>query len=77
MSEEKVITPFEIGVCVAMTLVGKALAMSPDLDVEQLKKDANKLMDSMPDEPKWAGGTERIHQAATKSLLDGLDKVKR
>lgn len=77
MSEEKVITPFELGVLSAMRLVGKAIAMNPNLDVEQLKKDAQSVMNAMPREPKWAGDSPAIHQAAIENLLKGVDLVKR
>lgn len=75
MSEEKVITPFEIGVLAALTLVGKAVAMNPGLDVDQLKIDAKSVMDLLPREPKWAGDSPSIHQSAIESLLAGIEKV--
>ncbi len=77
MSEEKVITPFEIGVLAAMQLVGKAIAMNPHLDVEDLKASAERVMAAMPSEPKWVGNSPTIHQAAIKNLLTGIDLVKR
>lgn len=77
MSEEKVITPFELGVLAALQLVGKAIAMNPHLDVEDLKASADRVMALMPSEPKWAGGSSTIHQAAIKNLLTGVDLVKR
>ncbi|WP_349573089.1 hypothetical protein [Azotobacter salinestris] len=76
MSDEKAITPFEVGVCSAMTLIGKALAMSPHVDVEGLKADATRAIAAMPEEPKWQGGLGQ-HQAALASLLQGLELVKR
>ncbi|QGA51088.1 hypothetical protein [Pseudomonas brassicacearum] len=76
MSDEKVITPFELGVCVAMQLVGKAIAMNPHLDIEELKRDAAAVMETMPSEPKWVGGPG-VHQAAIENLLVGIGKVKR
>lgn len=77
MSDEEVITPFEISVLAALTVIGKAIAMNPHLDVEGLKKDAEAVMSAMPDTPKWKGGDKRIHQAALESLLAGMEKVKR
>lgn len=77
MSEEKTITPFETGVCAAMMLIGKAIAMNPHLNIDELKKDAQTLMESMPSEPKWVGGKTGIHQAAISNLLSGIEKVKR
>lgn len=77
MSEEKVITPFELGVLAAMQLVGKVIAMNPQLDVEQLKQDAHRVMNALPSEPKWAGDSPAIHQAAIQNLLTGVDLVKR
>ena len=76
MSEEKVITPFESGVCAAMMLLGKAIAMNPHLNLEDLRKDAQAIMDSMPSDPKWVGGSG-VHQTAIKSLLAGTEKVSR
>lgn len=77
MSEEKIITPFELGVLAAMQLVGKAIAMNPHLNIDDLKKDAQALMESMPNEPQWVGGKSGIHQAAISNLLSGIEKVKR
>jgi hypothetical protein len=76
MKEESVITPFEIGVCSALMLLGKAAALNPHLDVEEFKKDAQALMDALPSEPTWPGG-KRVHQAAIESVLDGFEKVSR
>ncbi|MFI7801096.1 hypothetical protein PSFL_21910 [Pseudomonas sp. DD1] len=77
MSEEKVITPFEQGICAAMMLIGKAIATNPALDVEELKQDAQRIMSAMPSEPKWVGGSSGIHQAAIHNLLIGIEKVSR
>lgn len=77
MSEEKVITPFELGVLAAMQLLGKAVAMNPHLNVEEFRADAERLMGSMPDSQKWQGGGIGQHQAALHSLLQGIEKVKR
>lgn len=77
MSEEKVISPFEIGVLAALQLIGKAVAMNPHLDMDQFKKDADALMTAMPNHPKWAGGELGIHQAGIDSLLRGASKVSR
>lgn len=77
MSDEKVITPFELGVCSALMLIGKALALNPNVDIDQLKKDAQAIMDTLPDEPKWHGGTERVHHGAIESLLRGVERVQR
>ncbi len=76
MSEEKVITPFEAGVCAAMMLLGKAIALNPHLNLDEFRKDAQAVMDSMPSDPKWVGGSG-VHQAAIKSLLAGSEKVTR
>jgi hypothetical protein len=76
MSEPKVITPFESGVCAAMMLLGKAIASNPHLNLEDLRKDAQAVMDSMPSDPKWVGGSG-VHQAAINSLLLGTEKVTR
>ncbi len=76
MKEESVITPFEIGVCSALMLIGKAIALNPAIDLEMLKRDAQALMDTFPDEPKWEGG-KRKHQAAVESVLDGIARVSR
>ncbi|WP_047293970.1 hypothetical protein [Pseudomonas lundensis] len=77
MTEEKIITPFELSVLAAMQLVGKAIAMNPHLNIDDLKKDAQALMESMPSEPRWVGGDSGIHQAAISNLLSGVEKVKR
>lgn len=74
MKEESVITPFGIGVCSALMLIGKAIALNPAIDIEVLKRDAQSLMDAFPNEPAWPGG-KRHHQAAIESLLDGMAKV--
>lgn len=77
MTEEKVISPFELGVLAAMQLIGKAIAMNPHLDIEELKQDAQRVMDAMPSGPKWAGDSPGEHQAAITALLNGIERVKR
>lgn len=77
MSEEKVITPFELGVLAAMQLLGKAVAMNPHLNIEQFRTDAEALMAAMPDSQKWQGGGIGQHQAALHAMLQGTEKVKR
>lgn len=77
MSEEKVITPFELGVLAAMQLLGKAVAMNPYLDIDEFRGEAERLMKAMPDSQKWAGGEMGQHQAALHALLQGVEKVKR
>ena len=77
MSEKDVVTPFEIGVLAALQLIGKAIAMNPHLDVDALKNDAERLMSSMPSEPKWEGSASGIHQHPIESLLRGIEKVQR
>ncbi|WP_122418616.1 hypothetical protein [Pseudomonas viridiflava] len=77
MNDEKVITPFEIGVLAALTVIGKAIAMNPHLDMDSLKKDAEAVMSAMPDHPKWKGGEKRVHQAPIECLLAGTEKVQR
>ncbi|PPS33954.1 hypothetical protein [Pseudomonas amygdali] len=76
MKEENVITPFEIGVCSALMLLGKAAALNPHVNIDELKRDAEALMNALPNEPTWTGG-KRIHQAAIESVLDGISKVQR
>ncbi|MQG92067.1 hypothetical protein [Pseudomonas sp. MN1F] len=77
MSDEKVVTPFEIGVLAAMQLLGKAVAMNPNLNIDEFRADADRLMAAMPKDPKWQGGDLGVHQAALDSLLRGIDKVQR
>lgn len=77
MSDEKVITPFELGVLAAMQLVGKAVAMNPHLNMDEFRADAERLMAAMPDGQKWKGGDMGQHQAALHALLQGTEKVQR
>ncbi|WP_448177167.1 hypothetical protein [Pseudomonas putida] len=77
MSDEKVVTPFEIGVLAALQLLGKAVAMNPHLNMEEFRADADRLMSTLPAEPKWQGGKVGIAQSALDSLLKGTEKVKR
>lgn len=77
MSNQEAITPFEQGVCVALTLVGKALASIPAIDINDLRRDAQAVIAAMPSEPRWAGGTRGVHQAALDALVAGFDKVSR
>lgn len=77
MSEEKVITPFELGVLAAMQLLGKAVATNPHLNIDEFRGDAERLMAAMPDSQKWQGGGIGQHQAALHALLQGIEKVQR
>ncbi|KKY51474.1 hypothetical protein AAY86_18470 [Pseudomonas amygdali pv. tabaci str. ATCC 11528] len=77
MDEEKVITPFELGVLAALQLVGKAIALNPHIDIDALKRDADGSLSLLPSEPKWAGNSPAIYRAAIESLLTGIDLVKR
>ncbi|MGV8917805.1 MAG: hypothetical protein ACOH2R_08405 [Pseudomonas sp.] len=74
MKSDDVVTPFELGVCSALMLIGKAIALNPSIDLEMLKQDAQAMMKAMPDEPHWEGG-KQIHQAAIESVLAGMAKV--
>lgn len=76
MTDQTVITPFEAGVTAALMLVGKAIATNPHLNVEDLKQDAQRLLDGLPKEPKWVGG-KSIHHAGIEALLTGIEKVSR
>ncbi|SDS43208.1 hypothetical protein [Pseudomonas prosekii] len=76
MTDQTVFTPFEAGVTAALMLVGKAIASNPHLNVEELKQDAQRLLESLPAEPKWVGG-KSIHHAGIESLLAGIEKVSR
>ena len=73
MEEESVISPFEIGVCSALALLAKVIALDPNVNKEQLVKNAQAMMDAMPKEPTWVGG-KGIHQAALQSIVDGVSK---
>lgn len=77
MNKQETLTPFEQGVCIALVLVGKGLAANPLLDIDDLKREARSVLESMPKEPRWAGGTRGIHQAAMESLLAGFEKAGR
>ncbi|WP_176515900.1 hypothetical protein [Pseudomonas ceruminis] len=74
--EDEVITPFEIGVLAALTLVGKAVALNPQLDVEVLKRDAAAVLSKLPENPQWKGGRS-ILRTPIEELLAGIEKVKR
>ena len=76
MKDEGVITPFEIGVCSALALLGKIISLDPNVNTEQLKKDAQAMMDAMPSEPTWVGG-KGVHQAALQSIVDGVSRGRR
>lgn len=76
MSDQTVFTPFEAGVITALMLVGKAIATSPHLNIEELKQDAQRLLEGLPAEPKWVGG-KSIHHAGIEALLAGIEKISR
>lgn len=77
MSDEEVISPFEVGVLAALTLLGKAAAMNPNLNMEEFRADAKRLMEKLPQEPKWQGGTLGKHQAGLDAVLRGTERVLR
>ncbi|MEX5343751.1 hypothetical protein [Pseudomonas sp. I2] len=74
--EEEVITPFEIGVLSALMLIGKAVASNPQLNVEELKRDAAAVLSKLPENPQWKGGRS-IARSPIEELLVGIEKVKR
>lgn len=74
--EDEVITPSELGVLSALMLIGKAVASNPQLDVEDLKRDAAAVLSMLPESPRWKGGNS-IARTPIEELLAGIQKVKR
>ena len=76
MTENRVLTPYEMGLSAALVLIGKALGSVSGADLDALKAAAERLQGSLPEEPKLRDGRGE-HQCALSSLLAGLEAARK
>lgn len=69
--EQTVITPFEIGVCAALQIIGTALATLDVSKREKIADAAKSLISSLPADLSIVGD-KSAHHIALESLIQGL-----
>jgi len=71
MSEQRVMTPFEIGVCAALQLIGASLATLDLSQRSKIENTANALIATMPAD-KSITEDRSAHHLPLESLIQGL-----
>ncbi|WP_338513398.1 hypothetical protein VRC24_16905 [Pseudomonas poae] len=71
MSEKSVLTPYEIGLMAAITLIGTALAALDPTKRDLIKSSAEDLIKSLPADKSYSDGSSG-HHIPLKALISGL-----